>query len=104
MNGARPIALGWIHPDSETADWDMARVRRLARHLGYTLVRSPETSRIPLADQVRATRAEAVITPSTDHLGILTLHAVMCVADVETVSPRLSFARWATNPPRGGGR
>ncbi|MBF4997029.1 hypothetical protein IRT45_07670 [Nocardia sp. BSTN01] len=74
----------------------MAQVRRLARHLGYALVWPPETSRIPLPDQAREARAEAVIIPSTDHVGILTLHAVMCVADVETVTPRLSFSRWPT--------
>ncbi|WP_030515518.1 hypothetical protein [Nocardia sp. NRRL WC-3656] len=94
MRAARPIALGWVHPESAALDWDMAQVRRLARHLGYALVWPPETSRIPLADQARAAGADAVITPSTDHIGILTLHAVMCVADVETVTPRLSFARW----------
>ncbi len=98
MRGAEPVALGWIDPESPSLDWDMARVRRLARHLGYTLVWAPETSRIPLADQVRAIGVDAVITPSTDHLGILTLHAVMCIADVETVTPRMSFARWASSP------
>ncbi len=94
----RPIALGWVHPEAPALDWDMAQVRRLARHLGYCLVWSPETSRIPLADQARAAGADVVITPSTDHIGILTLHAVMCVADVETVTPRLSFARWSMTP------
>ncbi|OBA49790.1 hypothetical protein A5789_30775 [Nocardia sp. 852002-51101_SCH5132738] len=88
------IALGYVHPESQALDWDLAQVRRLARHLGYVLVWPPEDSRIPLADQARAADADAVITPSTDHIGILTLHAVMCVCDVETVTPRLSFARW----------
>ncbi|MEV5646682.1 hypothetical protein AB0L57_00395 [Nocardia sp. NPDC052254] len=92
------IALGWVHPESPALEWDMAQVRRLARHLGYTLVWSPETSRIPLADQARAAGADAVITPSTDHIGILSLHAVMWVADVETVTPRLSFSRWPAKP------
>ncbi|MEU6559782.1 hypothetical protein [Nocardia nova] len=100
MNDGRPVALGWVHPESPALDWDLAQVRRLARHLGYRLVWPPETSRIPLADQVRAAGAEAVITPSTDHIGVLTLHAVMWVADVETVTPRLSFARWPSKPAR----
>ncbi len=98
MNHGRPIALGWVHPESAALDWDAAQVRRLARHLGYVLVWPPETSRIPLADQVRAAGADAVITPSPDHIGIMTLHAVMCIADVETVTPRLSFARWPVKP------
>ena len=96
MRGDRSIALGFPHPDADVSEWDLAQMRRLAQHLGYTLVWPPETSRIPLVDQVRATGAEAVIAPSTDHIGPVTLQAVMCVADVETVRPRLSFARWAS--------
>ncbi|WP_237755098.1 hypothetical protein [Nocardia nova] len=83
-----------MDPESVALDWDMAQVRRLARHLGYRLVWPEEASRIPLADQARAAGAEAVIVPSTDHIGAMTLHAAMCVADVETVTPRLSFTRW----------
>ena len=37
---------------------------------------------------------DAVILPAPDHLGALELNRVMDVADVETVLPRLSFARW----------
>lgn len=99
MTDPRPIALGWVHPETTAPDWDMAQVRRLTSRLGYRLVWAPETSRIPLADQVRELRAEAVIAPSPDHFDPLTLNAVMTVADVETVLPRLSFARWATKPP-----
>ncbi len=98
MINGRSIALGWIHPESTALDWDTAQVRRLARHLGYELVWPPETSRIPLVDQVREACADVVITPSPDHLGIMTLHALMCVTDVETVTPRLSFARWPLEP------
>lgn len=93
----QPVALGWIALDSAAPDWDAAQVRRLARRLGYRLVWPPDNSLIPLADQVRELEAEAVLTPSTDHLGLMTFHAVMCVADIETVEPRLSFARWATS-------
>ena len=35
-----------------------------------------------------------MILPAPDHLGALELNRVMDVADVETVLPRLSFARW----------
>ncbi len=92
------VALGWVHPESAALDWDAAQVRRLARHLGYSLVWPPECSRVPLVDQVRNACADAVITPSPDHLGIMTLHALMGVADVETCTPRLSFARWPAEP------
>ncbi|MBF4997919.1 hypothetical protein IRT45_12235 [Nocardia sp. BSTN01] len=98
MTDPRPIALGWVHPETEAPDWDMAQVRRLASRLGYRLVWAPETSRIPVAAQARELGAEAVIVPSTSHFDLLTLNAVMMVVDVETVLPRLSFARWATKP------
>lgn len=98
MKNGVSIALGYVHPESAALDWDAAQVRRLARHLGYRLVWPPETSRIPLVDQVRDACADAVITPSPDHLGIMTLHSLMCVADVETCTPRLSFARWPAEP------
>ncbi|WP_227462950.1 MULTISPECIES: hypothetical protein [Nocardia] len=61
MTPTHPIALGWVHPESTAPDWDTAQVRRLATRLGYRLVWVPESSRIPLVDQVRATGAEAVI-------------------------------------------
>ncbi len=50
---------------------------------------------LSVADQARNAGAEVVILPAPDHLGPLELNRVMDVADVETVLPRLSFARWA---------
>lgn len=96
MKDALPVALGWVHSESPCLDWDIAQVRRLAERLGYRLVWGPETSWISLADQVRAADADVVIAPSTEHFDFLALNSVMAVADVETVNPRLSFARWAT--------
>jgi hypothetical protein len=87
--------LGWIDPDvTGMPEWEAAQVRRLARRLGYAPVWPPDLTLAPLVDQVRAAEVDAVITPSPLHLDVLMLHAVMCVADVETVAPRLSFARW----------
>lgn len=97
-----PVALGWVHPESVALEWDMAQVRRLAQRLGYVLVWAPECSRIPLADQVRAVGTEVVIAPAPAHFDVRTLNAVMCVADIETVWPRMSFARWAAKPHSGG--
>lgn len=91
----RPTALGWIDPVvTGMPEWDAAQVRRLARRLGYALVWPPETTLVPLVDQVRGADVDAVIMPSPLHLDVLMLHAVMCVADVETATPRMSFARW----------
>jgi hypothetical protein len=100
---ARPTALGWVDPETSTApEWDTAQIRRLARQLGCALVWPPESSPIPLADVVREVDADAVIVATPDRLDALTLHAVMRVADVETVTPRMSFARWACLPGRLG--
>jgi len=89
------IALGWIDYDiSHTPEWDGARLRRLARHLGYRLVWPYEWSVLRLADQARNAGADLVILPAPDHLSPFELNAVMDVVDVETVVPRMSFARW----------
>ncbi|WP_433621737.1 hypothetical protein [Nocardia sp. CA-120079] len=94
---ARPTALGWIDSAvSEAPHWDAALVRRLARRLGYLLVWPSDSSVLPLVDQVRAADVDAVIMPSPGHLDAITLHAVMCIVDIETATPRMSFARWAT--------
>lgn len=90
-----PTALGWIDPVvTGMPEWDAAQVRRLARRLGYALVWPPDITLVPLVDQVRGADVDAVIMPSPLHMDVLMLHAVMCVADVETVAPRMSFARW----------
>ncbi len=98
---ARPTALAWISDASPSPGWDAARLRRLARHLGYALI-WPEASLVPLPDLVRDADVDAVLTPSTDHLDALTLNAVMGLVDVETVLPRLSFARWTDAKIRKG--
>ncbi|MBO0884783.1 MAG: hypothetical protein J2P17_31520 [Mycobacterium sp.] len=100
MNRGSPIALGWVRADSDNLDWEAAQICRLARHLGYRLVWPPMRSRIPLVDQVRASHAEAVIAMTPGDFDSITLQSVMRVADVETVLPRLSFARWATTCDR----
>ncbi|GAB2686440.1 hypothetical protein GCM10027089_04110 [Nocardia thraciensis] len=95
----QPTALGWVDPEvSSLLEWDGAQVGRLARRLGYVLVWPPGTSLVPLVDQVRAADVDVVITPAPHHLDVISLHAVMGVADVETVWPRISFARWAPIP------
>lgn len=91
----RPIAFGWVDDDvSGAPDWDRAQVRRLADRLGYRITWPDLRSLLPVADQARSSGADVVILPSPDHLGALELNRVMDVADVETVLPRLSFARW----------
>lgn len=92
----KPVALGWVDYDSSTAPkWDAAQVRRLAQRLGYRLVWPDRHTLLPLADQVRSAKADAVILPAPEHIGPLELNGLMHIVDVETVCPRLSFARWS---------
>ncbi|ATL68658.1 hypothetical protein [Nocardia terpenica] len=73
---AQPTAFGWIDTAVSIApEWEAAQVRRLAADV------------------------DAVITPAPPHLDVIMLHSVMCIADVETACPRMSFARWAAMPP-----
>lgn len=91
-----PTAFGWIdHDVSSSLEWDRAQILRLARRLGYRVVWPDERSVLPVADQARNARVDVVILPTPDHLGPLELNRVMDVADVETVLPRMSFARWS---------
>ena len=90
------IAFGWIdYYISRAPGWDRAQIHRLARNLGYRLVWPDGRSVLRVADQARNAGADLVILPAPDHMSPLELNAVMNVADVETVAPRLSFARWA---------
>ncbi|MGW0180801.1 hypothetical protein [Nocardia sp. NPDC003345] len=86
---------GWIDYDAGSSpEWDRAQLLRLAKQLGYRVVWPNESSVLPVSEQARNAGVDAVILPSPDHLGPVELNRVMDVADVETVLPRLSFARW----------
>ncbi|WP_280335608.1 hypothetical protein [Nocardia wallacei] len=101
----QPAAMPWVNPLVSTApDWDAAQARRLARQLGFVVVPPSEVSLVPLVDQARAADVDAVIVPSPDHVDAYMLHALMCIVDVETVCPRMSFARWSELPRWGRGR
>jgi hypothetical protein len=91
------IAFGWIdHDISHTPETDRDRIRRLADQLGYYLIWPDEHSVLRVVDQIRNTGADLVILPAPDHLDPLELDAVLDLADVETVLPRLSFPRWTS--------
>jgi hypothetical protein len=91
------IAFGWIDYDvSRAPESDRDRIRRLADQLGYRIVWPCELSLLRAADQARNAGADLVVLPTPDHLSPLELNAVMDVADVEIVAPRLSFARWSS--------
>ncbi|MGI5216767.1 hypothetical protein [Nocardia sp. CA-290969] len=89
------IAFGWIDYDiSRAPESDRDRIRRLADQLGYRLVWPCERSVLRVVDQVRNAEADLLILPAPGHLSPLELNEVLDIADVETVLPRLSFARW----------
>ncbi|WP_175585798.1 hypothetical protein [Nocardia cyriacigeorgica] len=93
----RPTALAWIDPDVSTDfDMEVVQIRSLARRLGYNLIWPDDAAFLPLTEQVRGADVDAVITPAPCHLDPLTLHSLMMLGDVETVWPRISFARWCT--------
>lgn len=92
---AYPTAFAWIDPViGDWSDLEIARVRKLARQLGLRLY-WPDPSALPLVDQVRYADVDAVIVPSPTHLDVVQLHTLMCITDVETACPRISFARWS---------
>ena len=88
------IAFGWIEYDiSQAPESDRHRIHRLAEQLGYRLVWPCERSVLRVVDRVRNTGADLVILSAPDHLGPFELDAVLDLADVEIVLPRLSFPR-----------
>lgn len=100
----RPRALGWIDHDTSTApEWDRAQVERLAARLGYRLVWPDEISVLPVSAQLHSLGVDTVLMPAPHHIDPLALSRVMEIADVETVHPRLSFARWSIAGVAAGG-
>ncbi|MBL1077019.1 hypothetical protein JK358_21715 [Nocardia sp. 2] len=102
----QPAAIGFLRHDVSGAQqqWDQAQIQQLAQRLGYdlckTLVFGPETDR-PLQrvrTAVSRLAAEAVITPSLDHFGGRVPDDLVRVADVITVSPENTYARWLLPP------
>ncbi|MFX0579196.1 hypothetical protein [Nocardia nepalensis] len=88
-------ALGWIDPSSPTPEWDAARMRRLARRLGYVLLWADAGSVLGLVEQAVAYGVDVVLLTSSAHVDAQTLNRLIAVADVECAAPRESFARWS---------
>ncbi|MEV6767320.1 hypothetical protein AB0N05_01675 [Nocardia sp. NPDC051030] len=98
-------AIGWLRSDisGERQGWDEARIRGLAHRLGYdlrkTVVFGPRTDRPLHRLRVLVSRLDldAVIVPSIEHFegGEVPVELVE-VADIITVQPRNTYARYAT--------
>lgn len=102
----QPSAIGFLRHDVSGAQrqWDEAQIQQLARRLGYdlckTLVFGPETDRPILRVRTAVSRmeADAVITPSLAHFDGEVPDDVVQVADIITVHPENTYARWIVAP------
>ncbi|MFB8000674.1 hypothetical protein [Nocardia sp. NPDC056000] len=102
----QPAAIGFLRHDVSGTHqrWDKAQLHQLAKRLGYdlcqTLVLGPETGE--LIDEVRTAiteaEADAVITPSLDHFDGEIPDPLVEVADLITVTPENTYARWRVPP------
>ncbi|MFE3101919.1 hypothetical protein [Nocardia tengchongensis] len=101
-----PTAVGYVRSDISgvRCQWHEAQIRSLASKLGHDLRRiaifGPETDRPMHRLRVLASRlrAEAILTPTLEHLGGSVPEPVLEVADVITVSPEETNARWIIPP------
>ncbi|MEU0544032.1 hypothetical protein ABZ319_29615 [Nocardia sp. NPDC005978] len=102
----RPTALGYIRSDVSRVQqaWDEEQIRSRARRLGYDFAKmvvvDGRTNDRPLAG-LKATiariEAEAVFVPSAAHFaGEAVPAGLIRVADVITVNPFVTYARWST--------
>ncbi|WP_405164915.1 hypothetical protein OG203_07325 [Nocardia sp. NBC_01499] len=102
---ANPTALGYLRRDisGRQQSWDESQIRSLAKRLGYDLARTilfdaDTDNRIDqLQTAVLVSEAEAVITPTLDHLDG-TADPLVKTCDVITVRPENTYARWAFPP------
>lgn len=111
----RPIAVGYVRTDISRLQqqWDEERIRRLAKRLGYNLIKTVavdgRTNARPL-DGLIATilreGAEAVVAASASHFDDEIPESVVRIADVITVDPEATYARSATGqlPDLNGAR
>ncbi|MFF2550319.1 hypothetical protein ACFVUS_04930 [Nocardia sp. NPDC058058] len=103
-----PTAVGFLRSDisGSRRQWDEARIRKLACRLGYDLrkiaVFGPHTDRPIHRLRVLVSRldVDAIITLHLEHLGGTAPDEIVQVADVITVEPQETYARWAIAPMR----
>ncbi len=101
-----PAAIGYVRSDISglRQQWDEIQIRSVARRLGYTLAKTivsgpyTENPVQRLIDTVQTREAEAVIVPSADHFDGEVPTELVAVADVITVSPEQTYARWIIPP------
>ncbi|NNH72550.1 hypothetical protein HLB23_22265 [Nocardia uniformis] len=101
-----PTALGYLRSDISgiRQPWDDTHIRSLARRLGYTFAKTvvfgahTDHPLQRLVNVAKATDVDAVVVPSLEHFGGELPDELVAVADVITVSPEQTFARWISRP------
>ncbi|MFC9993232.1 hypothetical protein [Nocardia sp. NPDC127526] len=97
-------AIAYLRADVSGArqPWDEVQNRSMAKRLGYSLSRTVVFGRHTddpiqrLINVIRSVGAEAVIVPNLEHFGGAVPAALVQVADVITVEPHATYARWST--------
>ncbi|MEU0540949.1 hypothetical protein [Nocardia sp. NPDC005978] len=105
---AHPAAIGFLRRDVSGVQlqWHRAQIQHVARRLGYdlcqTMILDPraERSEPGLTAAVSDLEADAIITPSLEHFDGAVPDDIVQLADVITVSPENTYARWVL-PPLG---
>ncbi|MFE3190898.1 hypothetical protein ACFXHA_17940 [Nocardia sp. NPDC059240] len=108
----RPTAVGYVRSDISGAGqaWDEEQIRSLARRLGYDFAkmvvvdgRSGKSPLAVLKATVTRLAAEAVVVPTADHFDSeAALTDLVKAADVITVNPENTYARWVIPPMPSG--
>ncbi|MEU7628676.1 hypothetical protein AB0C34_01640 [Nocardia sp. NPDC049220] len=105
---SRPGAIGYVRCDISGVrqQWDEHQIRSVAKRLGYdlrkTIVFNERTADPIYRLRVVVTRldVDAVIVPSGHHFDpswAVVPAELVAVADVITVTPEQTYARWATD-------
>ncbi|WP_280427196.1 hypothetical protein [Nocardia brasiliensis] len=102
-----PTALGYLRQDvsGDGQAWDEAGIRSLAKRFGYTLTQTivatadtPEPI-VELTSTAQRHGVDVVIVPSTEHFESDKVPTDLTrVADVVTVRPVHTYARWTLSP------
>ncbi|MRH89200.1 hypothetical protein GFY24_17380 [Nocardia sp. SYP-A9097] len=104
---ADPTAIGYLRADvsGPQLEWDKRRIRRLAKRLGYALLRivvfAPQTDDMTarLVNVTRHLHVDAVIVPSVEHFdGAQAPVPLVQAADVICGDSEHTEARWFIPP------
>ncbi|WP_040839799.1 hypothetical protein [Nocardia brevicatena] len=100
----KPKALGYLRKDKSGIhqQWDEAQIRNLAKRFGYDLCKTivfDDLTEDPIGELVHAigrAEAEALFIPSLEHFDGIVPRTLVSIADVVTVNPAYTYARWST--------